>query len=102
MSQEKPRGDERLQFPLKASIDKIRGWQHVGGSRESACNELVENVSSYCWTARAMHKHVLVYLVFRGRKLSIQLAVSKGVPGSFVLSNVEPAVLAWSILCSTF
>ena len=47
-------------------------------------------------------KHVLVYLVFRGRKLSIQLAVSKGVPGSLILSNVESGVLAWSILCSTF
>jgi hypothetical protein len=34
--------------------------------------------------------------------LSIQLAVSKGVPGSRIFSNVESGVLAWSILCSTF
>ena len=47
-------------------------------------------------------KHILVYLVFRGRKLSIQLAVSKGVPGSLILSNVEFGVLAWSIPRSSF
>jgi hypothetical protein len=47
-------------------------------------------------------KYILVYLGFRGRKLSTQLAVSKGVPGSLIFSNVESGVLAWSILCCTF